>query len=599
MPRHFNLLAAGAALITLPALLTGCIDDDYDLSDLDKTVQLQVNDLTIPVNLDEIYLKNILKPDESSIIKEIDGEYAVVQTGSITSDPVEIAVQRVAAPTVNPTIRTIYEGEEIPDGVEFEPTEEVHAYSIVDIMGDFTYDKSDIPSEILDLRYLGVDWTIAITVSVNDPDGAFRHLSFTDVVISLPKGLSTPDNRYNPTTGDLDLGTVTVPAGQLAYTLSVPVKGVDLTKWSAEDFKFTPAANADAKGSVHFAGHVGVKSGNAVVTILATSAHRATVDLTMAPTLSAITIDSFSGRIRYTFDNLNIPAVNINDLPDLLNDPSTDIRLSNPQLYLSVNNPVANYKLDASTGLTLTPTRDGVDRTPCTLDAGQTINIGHDKGVDGPYTFCISPSKPDSYYKGYEGATHVGCADFSNILAGEGFPTAIKVDLTDAGVVPGDVDNFRLGVSMGSIKGDYTVYCPLALDAGSTVVYSDTIDGWNDETVDRIVISSLTLNTTVTNNLPFEVVLTGYPLSMTDSGQAVRSVDPDTHRDVTITEVTIPAMTAQAVTLSTDGTVTRLDGIHFTARASVTDSDRLLTPDTAVKLSDIRVTVSGSYTDTL
>lgn len=53
---HFLRLSAG----TLAAIaLTACVDDKYDLSDIDTTVQVEVNDLTLPVNIDPFTMSSI------------------------------------------------------------------------------------------------------------------------------------------------------------------------------------------------------------------------------------------------------------------------------------------------------------------------------------------------------------------------------------------------------------------------------------------------------------------------------------------------------------------------------------------------------------
>ena len=80
--------------IFLPALalasltLSGCIDDKYDLSDVDTTIGIQVSNLTIPVNLDAITLSNILSLDDGSVIKDVDGYYAVLINGDFTSSDI-------------------------------------------------------------------------------------------------------------------------------------------------------------------------------------------------------------------------------------------------------------------------------------------------------------------------------------------------------------------------------------------------------------------------------------------------------------------------------------------------------------------------------
>lgn len=55
---YFSLSLLVAAAGAMP--LTGCIDKDYDLSDIDTNVRVEVDDLVVPVNLDAITLSNIL-----------------------------------------------------------------------------------------------------------------------------------------------------------------------------------------------------------------------------------------------------------------------------------------------------------------------------------------------------------------------------------------------------------------------------------------------------------------------------------------------------------------------------------------------------------
>ena len=68
---------------TIPLLLalslTACIDDAYDLSDIDSTVGVKVNDLVVPLKLDAITLQNLFDIEENSQIKEINGEYAILE----------------------------------------------------------------------------------------------------------------------------------------------------------------------------------------------------------------------------------------------------------------------------------------------------------------------------------------------------------------------------------------------------------------------------------------------------------------------------------------------------------------------------------------
>lgn len=52
-------------------LLAGCVNDDYDLSDIDTTTRVSVNDLILPVNIDAITLGDVISVDEDSRIKPV------------------------------------------------------------------------------------------------------------------------------------------------------------------------------------------------------------------------------------------------------------------------------------------------------------------------------------------------------------------------------------------------------------------------------------------------------------------------------------------------------------------------------------------------
>ena len=56
-------------MLVIPFAVSGCIDEDYDLSDIDGTVELQVKDFTIPMNIDDIKLSNIINIDVNGQIK--------------------------------------------------------------------------------------------------------------------------------------------------------------------------------------------------------------------------------------------------------------------------------------------------------------------------------------------------------------------------------------------------------------------------------------------------------------------------------------------------------------------------------------------------
>ncbi|MDE6572646.1 MAG: hypothetical protein K2L58_05340, partial [Duncaniella sp.] len=375
----------------------------------------------------------------------------------------------------------------------------------------------------------------------------------------------------------------------------IRVCAIDFSSLDGNEFSFTPAASGAAPGTLSYKGSIGVKGGLVVATVSTTVNIPSQLTMTLDPTPAAIVIDRFSGRLKYAVDGFNVSSVSLDNLPDVLTQKETNIRIANPQLYLAINNPLAGYGVDAHSGLTLTAVRPGGVFDPFPLPAGSEIFVGHDKGIAGPYNICLSAKPVDKFYPGYEDATRVDYPGLTDVLSGNGLPERIDVSFDNTFIGPSDVADFELGVTLSDIGGKYTFYAPLSFDAGSQIVYSDEDTGWSDETLDKMTIETLGVTAHVENDLPFDIVLSGYPLDR-DGNQCV---DPFTNNPVSLGEVRISAGKGSDIRLVTDGVVTGVDGIRYSARAEVTEGNQTLRPSTTINLTNIRAIVSGYYEDKL
>lgn len=100
-----KLSLATVALACMP--LTGCMDDNYDLSDIDTTAEIKVNDLVVPVNLDAITLSNVFDLEEGSVVKEINGEYVVLVDGEFKSEDIKVNAVSLGRPQIPATTTNI------------------------------------------------------------------------------------------------------------------------------------------------------------------------------------------------------------------------------------------------------------------------------------------------------------------------------------------------------------------------------------------------------------------------------------------------------------------------------------------------------------
>lgn len=573
--KHYQLWALMA---TLGLTVTGCIDDNYDLSDIDSTVRVTVNDLVVPINIDEITLSSVLNLDEDSKIKNIDGSYAFVEDGTFDSKQINVPGVHVTAPVITPTVTNI----SIPAGLSATvPANQEITFDISGESTEFSVSTTEVSSYIVKIDDAGSEFELDINITMKGLEGKVNNLRLRGLEMSLPTGLEIEGagNKYNPATGIYKVGDVTSTGNKV--TLHYKVVHMDFNKagvtydYDNHTLKFKDDLSLSKATLV-------IKGSDLLVP--ANTLPRS-FQLVTSFDFTDIDITSFSGTIKYTLDGFNISDVALDDIPEILDQPGTNLRIANPQIYLSLANPVNIYSLTARTGLTITSYRDNNRVGDYSLDAPGYFEVVGTPSVK-TYNYYLSPSEVSKLYSGYEGAKHVGYAALSDVLSGDGIPTRLSIDFDNPCLPEQPVKNLPLGVNLGTVKGNYTFFAPLELEPGSTVVYTKRDDGWSTEDLEAVTIQYLEVSMKLSTNVPINLDFTGYP------------IDKNGHQinNVTIEGAVIKANTDnQDVVLRITGEIRNLDGMEFTARAVAGADASVLSPDMYVKLSNVRPRVSGYY----
>lgn len=553
--------------------MTGCIDDKYDLSDIDTTVELKANDLTLPVNIEDITFGDILDLKDDSNLKVIDGSYVFTDDGQFKSEPINVPAIDIESPDIDPSRKGIT-GVAAAGGMIEYPVESDWV--------SFEYRSTDVSHNILAIDNVKTTLTLSIDIYVEELRQAISAMRFRDLKIKLPTGLTMIPNvgSYDTKTGILSIPEATANGDVLRITADVT--SINLPSKGAS---FDPSNHTFV-----FSDRMRITTGQLILNPADYRGGTLPMDLTFITqfNFSSMHADKFTGRIDYTLDNFNINPVSLSDIPDMLNQSGTDITITNPQIYLSVNNPVAAYALNASAGIALQPVRDNVPGQTLSLDNGYFL-IGHNH-ASGPYTYCLSPFEPATYPEGYASATHETFSTLGSILSGNGLPQTINIDVVNAGIMPQDVTDFDLGVTIGEVEGSYLFYAPLSLGKDSKIVYHDTKDGWSDETLEKVTIQKLEINAVATNDTPFDIMFSGYPIDK--NGNRIGNVEIEGAHIAKGTGAT-------PITIRTTGAISNLDGFTFTATLLTPDNTNPIAPANSISLKDIRATVSGNYIDEL
>lgn len=585
-------------------VITGCTDDNYDLSNIDSTTEIKFNDLTLPVNIKPIVLQNVLDidtldPNSSIIIDRTDPanpKYAFRKNEDFTTEAVDIDKITAAAPDIEGTRQTV-KGTEIdfplPDvSINVKALE----YLVKEDHTSFKYDIADVDPSIktvekVILQYDSKQKTVlSISVHTTNIANVADKAYLDNVKFQLPKNMNieVPDGCTFDSEGILTLPRLVADASN-NFT-----PGIDIV---VAGMSFTPAKKI-LNGTFDISENIGINS--AKITILPksnlhTSDIPSSLDFFADYKIGAMTVDKFSGEIYYEVSVDDIPLIALTDMPDFLNQEGTDMTLYNPSLTMTINNPIGDYNIGVKAGITIDALREEniPQSAPIVLEE---FEIGH-SGV-GPYTVNLDANAQSVKIDGYKYTYPF--PGLKGILAGNGIPKyldiALKSNLNPKPVAFGNAQNFPLGRSLDQVKGTYVFSTPFALADGSTIVYTYTDQGWNDKDIDKLKVEMLKLTGDASSDIPMDIKMYVTVLGKNDAGESVELAKKET-------STIIPAMANGApfelLLEPADANVPfeHLNGITVTAIVSQKGNEgTALSPNQEIKLDNIRVTVSGTYT---
>lgn len=566
-------LSAVAGLIAVS--LTGCMDDKYDLSDIDTTSEMKLVDLVLPVNVSEVKLDEIIKleGDGPLQIVNVGGKdvYAVIKTGEFESQPLKINDINPEIPDIKP-VRADFKLITIAGS---------HTFDLISVPAqELTYSADNIDDYIVSLSEIFMDkepskLTLALALEGGAQAGVTYSLS--DIEIDLPGGLNVINlpkgYQFDSASGLLKVDQLPCKDGK--GEISLTVKGMKMTN----ETQFT-GGKLNYKSSIHF------KKGKLTVNSSQTSTIPEQMSFAINTTLTALHITGFSGDVHYNLDaeSLNIPPVEMTDIPDFISQGKTQLLLANPQIYLGItDNPVSEYGLGFSTGLRLTKVY-GSTATP--YEPTELVNSKDPDGTVYDY-FVLSPTDPKTYPDLFskDKIKHVHFPGMSNILYGFGLPDKIEIDLLNPNIPVSYVDHFRLE-EYGALKGDYEFLAPLAFkndgDEKTIIEYSDTFDDWGSEDLDKLTIKELTVTADAVSTLPLDAVLHVTPIA-------------DNAENIQISEVTLKSTSgSQPIELKVTGDIRKFKGIKLVATVTA-PSENALSPDQTITLTNLKAKVTGSY----
>lgn len=589
--KHLKLISC--AFMASLFSLSSCVDNDYDLTeDIDLTIQVGGSEFAIPGGqTDSIKLSKVLDIDTNGIIKtDKEGNYYLLQESDENDGSTKISVDKfsVDAPYIAPvyidpeiTLPTLGGGVQLPSGERYDVELEQDKYNA---NFELTLNQDNgLPKELTSASYIEVTLPVSLDFSLDQDMELVDVIRLDEISIQFPKYLIS---------NDLSDGKLSIDMQEASksrrYQRAINVTAIDLSKLDSDGKEGTGIKDGklDIKGTVTINGKISVLSDD-----INPNAGSNQVDLIVDVHLADMLVSAVTGVVEPDI-TINIDPVKLSDLPDFLSDEQVVLDVQNPMVFFRANNQtpvkaivdgvISSYKVN----------EDGSKDQLGDPQYPVTFHIEMDKAQD--QQFCLSPNRPENL----AGATWVPVEHLSTLITK--IPDEFHFDVT--AVASKEPTTITLG-SEFEIATSYEVNVPFVFGDNLSIVYKDTVDGWNSDLKDyEIKMVQATAN--VINMIPLGLNFTAEALQLDAQGKSVPLdevsvvVKVNGDKDGVIAAGTKQTPTDSPlvveITELKSGAVKKLDGLAFKAVAvSKGKSGQQLNENQALLLKNVRLKVPG------
>lgn len=536
-------LMAAALLLTSLGITTSCIDSSYDLNkDIDMTISAGGEHLAIPVGYTEkITLDKIIELDEGDDLQIVDGEYHLLKKDNI--DETNTSVGTV----------TVAESENIIDAIPLTYSVSTPGATIVipkeQSEGKINAEARGVDKAVIEIGSLAADMPTTLTLKFELGGGiSIERVDIKTMTITFPDFIQFEnENGLN---------------GQTLTMTDVQIKPSGFTK----ELKI----NKYAFGSTYGEGNrVEEENGDRILKI---ENQKITIEMqdiyvnnpqgsgflsiTPTVTLSEMAVSEVYGTIQPDID-VKPTEVELNNLPDFLQDDEIRLDITNPVFSFNANNPL---NTDVEMDGVLTGYKDG--------KVTKTVKIG---SGNGGASITLKPSGDkqqtisivrDEKTVVEANATKVVVPNLNDII--ETIPDRINVELKPA-VKTEQYYTVNLGQDY-TLNSAYDIDIPLSFGSNLKIVYEETLDNF-DLDLEDVDIEKAVLSINAVNTIPLAMEIKNENVSALDAnGNVIKDIDVTVEGTITESK---DGKTEVSSTLNVnlnetaEGAISKLDGLKL------------------------------------
>lgn len=555
------MLAAGFL-----AVGSSCTDSDFDLSNIDQTIGIGGDGLQLPTNSTEnIVLDDLLDLNNSDFISIAEnGDYMFSkQSDDVKPSHPSIDEVLVKEAKVNNNFKI-----EIPESSLMQTRRKSAGHtklsktaSVEGEASEFKY-RGNVPYEIRDL--ISAKTASDINIDVNVTAELKKVIpTFKTMTVTIPSYLKLNIGKCSPSQPEYDAEKGIITFHNISSSAKINIKA----NISSLDFStppptvvFTPGV-LGADGSIDFDGAVllGItfdevnKEGNSLQNLY----------MSAKMTMGAIRVTEATGKFKPNLDLEDLGNVNINNVPDFLTDYDVTVNLYNPVIELT-----ATSDIDVAGVATATLIAEDERGNEMAKVEIRGLNIK----PNGTTRLCICKHKEGIDETKYDQVKVV--SNLSDIVKKIPHRINCKAEV--------DADTYRKGtVKLGkkyTIDADVHMSAPLAFDEGAQIVYTDTIDGWNED-IDKFSFAEgayIEMTTEVENKMPAYLNVSAFAIDVNGKEIPQHRIRVDVSNSVKASEDGEKAVvTPVTIKLRENekGALKTVDGIVFRVTAAAGEKD--------------------------
>lgn len=536
-------LMAAALLLTSLGITTSCIDSSYDLNkDIDMTISAGGEHLAIPVGYTEkITLDKIIELDEGDDLQIVDGEYHLLKKNNIDETNTSVGTVTVAESENIIDAITLLTSVPIPGANASVPDKQSE--------GKINAEARGVDKAVIEIGSLAADMPTTLTLKFELGGGiSIERVDIKTMTITFPDFIQFEnENGLN---------------GQTLTMTDVQIK--------PSEFKKELKINKYVFGNTYGEGNrVEEENGDRILKIenqkitiemqgIYANNPQGSGSLSITPTvtLSEMAVSEVYGTIQPDID-VKPTEVELNNLPDFLQDDEIRLDITNPVFSFNANNPL---NTDVEMDGVLTGYKDG--------KVTKTVKIG---SGNGGASITLKPSGDkqqtisivrDEKTVVEANATKVVVPNLNDII--ETIPDRINVELKPA-VKTEQYYTVNLGQDY-TLNSAYDIDIPLSFGSNLKIVYEETLDNF-DLDLEDVDIEKAVLSINAVNTIPLAMEIKNENVSALDAnGNVIKDIDVTVEGTITESK---DGKTEVSSTLNVnlnetaEGAISKLDGLKL------------------------------------